>query len=117
MLLREPAKAMRLLMFEDDARYCALIRHHLTCRWPDAELVVSSPVVHRKPAVEFLAQGFDVVLLSNEWPGGRELEWLQDFTSRPGFAPVIFLSGDGQTEEAQEAAKLGAHTVLNRANI
>jgi len=31
---------MRLLMIEDDARYCALMRHHLTCRWPDADLVV-----------------------------------------------------------------------------
>src|SRR5262245_51133879 len=108
---------MRLLMYEDDARYCALIRHHLTCRWPDAELVVCSPVVHRKPAPEFLAQGFDAVVLSHEWPGGRGLEWLQDFAARPRFAPVIFLSGEGEDDEAREAVKLGAHAAIGRSKI
>jgi tRNA A-37 threonylcarbamoyl transferase component Bud32/DNA-binding NarL/FixJ family response regulator len=108
---------MRLLMYEDDARYCALIRHHLTCRWPDAELVVSSPVVHPRPAQEFLAQGFDAVILSSEWPGGRGLDWLQDFMARPRFAPVIFLSAEGEDEAAGEAQKLGAHAVISRAKI
>ena len=55
---------MRVLMIEDDARYCALIRHHLTCRWPDAELVVSSPVSHPIPAPEYVAQGFDAVIVA-----------------------------------------------------
>ncbi len=108
---------MRLLMFEDDARYCALIRHHLTCRWPDAELVVSSPVVQRRPAPEFLAQGFDAVLLSHAWPGGHGLEWLQDFATRPRFAPVIFLGEDAENDEAREALKLGAHAALTRSKI
>jgi serine/threonine protein kinase len=108
---------MRLLMFEDDARYCALIRHHLTCRWPDAELVVSSPVVHRKPAPEFQAMGFDAVLVSHEWPGGRGIEWVRDFTARPRFAPVIFLSGESEDGEAQEARKLGAHAAIGRSKV
>jgi serine/threonine protein kinase len=108
---------MRLLMFEDDARYCALIRHHLTCRWPDAELVVSSPVLHRQPAPEFLAQGFDAVLLSPAWPGGRGIEWLRDFATRSRFAPVIFLSEEADDEDGREALKLGAHAVLSRAKI
>ncbi|HVY82641.1 MAG TPA: protein kinase [Steroidobacteraceae bacterium] len=104
-------------MFEDDARYCALIRHHLTCRWPDAELVVSSPVLQGKPAPEFLAQGFDAVLLAHEWPGGRGLEWLQDFVARPRFAPVIFLSGAADDETARQALQLGAHAAIGRAKI
>jgi tRNA A-37 threonylcarbamoyl transferase component Bud32/DNA-binding response OmpR family regulator len=108
---------MRLLMFEDDARYCALIRHHLTCRWPDAELVVSSPVVQHKPAPEFLAQGFDAVLLSHEWPDGRGLDWLQDFVARPRFAPVIFLSAATDDDDAREALKIGAHAAIGRAKI
>ena len=74
---------MRLLMIEDDARYCALIRHHLTCRWPDADLVVSSPVLHPIPAPEYVAQGFDAVLISHEWPGGRGIDWVKDFAGRP----------------------------------
>ena len=108
---------MRLLMIEDDARYCALIRHHLTCRWPDAELVVSSPVLHRKPPPEFIAQGFDAVLLAQQWPGGRGIDWLRDFAARPRFAPVIFLSEQSATSEAREALALGAHAAIGRAKI
>src|SRR5688572_27891636 len=108
---------MRLLMIEDDARYCALLRHHLTCRWPDAELIVSSPVMHGLPAPEFLAQGFDAVLLACEWPGGRGLDWLRDFTGRSGFAPVIFLAAQPDDAEAIQARALGAHAVLGRAKI
>jgi tRNA A-37 threonylcarbamoyl transferase component Bud32/CheY-like chemotaxis protein len=108
---------MRLLMIEDDARYCALMRHHLTCRWPDAELIVSSPVVHGLPPPEFLAQGFDAVLLACEWPGGRGIDWLRDFTSRAGFAPVIFLSEQPDDLEAGQARACGAHAVFGRAKI
>jgi len=108
---------MRLLMIEDDARYCALMRHHLTCRWPDAELIVSSPVLHGMPAPEFLAQGFDAVLLSREWPGGRGLDWLRDFMGRVGFAPVIYLSELPDDAEAGQARALGAHAVIGRAKI
>jgi tRNA A-37 threonylcarbamoyl transferase component Bud32/DNA-binding NarL/FixJ family response regulator len=108
---------MRLLMIEDDARYCALIRHHLTCRWPDAELVVSSPVVHQRPPPEYIAQGFDAVLLSHQWPGGRGMDWLKDFVTRPRFAPVIYLSDQGEDAEAREALTLGAHAAIGRSKI
>ena len=60
---------MRLLMIEHDARYRALVRHHLSCRWPDAKLVVASPVAHGSLAPEFLAQGFDAVLLGERLAG------------------------------------------------
>jgi len=108
---------MRLLMIEDDARYCALIRHHVMCRWPDAELVVVSPVVHPLPAPEYLAQGFDAVLLSHEWPGGRGLDWLRDFAARPRFAPVIFFSEQSEDAVAREALALGAHAALGKTKI
>jgi tRNA A-37 threonylcarbamoyl transferase component Bud32/DNA-binding NarL/FixJ family response regulator len=108
---------MRLLMIEDDARYCALIRHHLTCRWPDAELVVSSPVLHPMPAPEYVAQGFDAVLVSYEWPGGRGIDWVKDFASRPRFAPIIFLSEQADDAEARQALAYGAHAALGKTKI
>jgi eukaryotic-like serine/threonine-protein kinase len=108
---------MRLLMIEDDARYCALIRHHLTCRWPDVELVVSSPVLHQKPPPEYIAQGFDAVLIAHQWPGGNGIDWLRDFASRPHFAPVIFLSGQSGDGESREALALGAHAAIARDKI
>ena len=62
---------MRLLMIEDDARYSAAVRHHVSCRWPEAKLVVASPVAHGALAPEFLAQGFDAVLLAGHGRGPR----------------------------------------------
>ena len=104
-------------MIEDDARYCALIRHHLTCRWPDAELVVSSPVMHPLPAPEYVAQGFDAVIVSYEWPGGRGIDWVKDLAGRAGFAPVIFLSESPDDAESKQAIGYGAHAALSKAKI
>jgi len=104
-------------MIEDDARYCALIRHHLTCRWPDAELIVSSPVLHPIPAPEYVAQGFDAVIVSYAWPGGRGIDWVRDLASRPRFAPVIFLSEGADDAEARQALELGAHAALSKTKI
>ena len=108
---------MRLLMIEDDARYSAVVQHHLSCRWPDAKLAVFSPVVHGPIPPEFLAQGFDTVLVAREWPGGRGIDWVRDFLSRRGFAPLIYMSGRSDDAEAKEALTLGAHAVVGRAKI
>lgn len=108
---------MRLLLIEDDARYGAVVQHHLSCRWPDAKLVVMSPVAHGDLAPEFLAQGFDAVLLAGEWPGGRGIEWARDLAARPGFAPLIFMSARRDDEEAGEALAMGAHAVVGRLKI
>lgn len=104
-------------MIEDDARYCALIRHHLTCRWPDAELIVSSPVLHPLPAPEYVAQGYDAVIVSYEWPGGRGIDWVKDLAARPGFAPVIFLSERPDDAESKLAIECGAHAALSKTKI
>ena len=104
-------------MIEDDARYCALIRHHLTCRWPDAELIVSSPVLHPLPAPEYVAQGYDAVIVSYGWPGGRGIDWVKDLAARPGFAPVIFLSEQPDDAESKVAMQAGAHAALSKSKI
>lgn len=102
-------------MIEDDARFIALIRHHASCRWPEARLDVHSPRVQGDVSPEFLAQGFDAVLVA-EGAAGAELKILRDLASRAGFAPLIFL-GSGQGELAREALALGAHAALDRARI
>jgi serine/threonine protein kinase/CheY-like chemotaxis protein len=108
---------MRLLVIEDDARYSAVLRHHLSCRWPDAKLVVASPVTYGALAPEFLAQGFDAMLLTRDWPGGRGIEWVRDLAPRRGFAPIIFLSERADDAEGQEALALGVHAVLSRKKL
>jgi eukaryotic-like serine/threonine-protein kinase len=108
---------MRLLMIEHDARQSAVVRHHLACRWPDVRLVVVTPVARGSLAPEFLAQGFDAVLLASAWPGGRGIEWAKDLLTRPGFAPVIFMSEKTDDEDARQARELGVHAVLCRRKI
>src|SRR5471032_2383521 len=108
---------MRLLMIEDDARFIALIEHHLACRWPDTQLAVHSPQTHGALSPEFLAQGFDAVLLAETSADGAGMQWLRDLAARPGFAPLVYLSAAANEGATRAAIKLGAHAVLARAKI
>src|ERR1700733_1051732 len=108
---------MRFLMIEDDARFSALILHHASCRWPDARLSVYSPRVQGAVSPEFLAQGFDAVLVAGSGEDGCGLDWLRDVAGRAGFAPLIFLSRDAGKRTARRALALGAQAVLDRASI
>jgi len=104
-------------MIDDDARFIALIEHHLTCRWADAQLVVHSPRTQGALSPEFLAQGFDAVLLSEASAEGCGLDWLKDLGTRAGFAPVVYLTAAASESATRTALKLGAHAVLARAKI
>jgi tRNA A-37 threonylcarbamoyl transferase component Bud32/DNA-binding response OmpR family regulator len=108
---------MRLLYIEDDPKSRARIRHHLSCRWPDVELTAWAPVQRGALPPEFLAQGYDAVLLAQSWPGGDGLDWLRDLATRPGFAPVIFLA-DRDSAQVREAAEAwSAFAVLAKERI
>ncbi len=108
---------MRLLLIDDDPRYRTLLRHHISCDWPDVELVSYNPRVRGPLQAGFLAQGFSAVLLDHAWKGGSGLDWLRDFHSREGFAPVVFLSEDDESADAVEARGLGAFAVIGKAKI
>jgi tRNA A-37 threonylcarbamoyl transferase component Bud32 len=101
---------MRLLLIEDDARRSEHIRERLTAWRPRAELVVHSPVSQGALPPEFLAQGFDAVLLADRWPGGDGLTWARELAARSGFAPLVLLCG-ADAALAAEAAALGAFSV------
>ena len=101
---------MRLLLIEEDANRCAHIRQRVAAWRPQAQLIVHSPVRGGALAPEFLAQGFDAVLLAETWPGGRGLLWARELASRAGFAPIVLLCGTDQAA-ARDAAALGAFTV------
>jgi eukaryotic-like serine/threonine-protein kinase len=101
---------MRLLLIEADARRSEHLRERLTAWRPRAELVVHHPLSQGALAPEFLAQGFDAVLLADQWPGGRGITWARELATRAGFAPLVLLCGAGATVAA-EAAALGAFSV------
>jgi tRNA A-37 threonylcarbamoyl transferase component Bud32/ActR/RegA family two-component response regulator len=108
---------MRLLLIEDDNRRSAAIQHRLAARQPEVELVVRSPEAQGPLAPEFLAQGFDAVLLTHLATRARGLDWIKDLVERAGFAPVVYLSEHGGDADAHEAVSLGAHAAVGRDEI
>lgn len=84
---------MRLLLIEADKRRCAEFQQWLEAWRPGSELVTRDPVVQGPLHPGFLAQGYDAVLLGDEWTGGHGgLDWARELVSRPGFAPVVLLT-------------------------
>src|ERR1700752_1776037 len=82
---------MRVLLIDEDAGRCARIRARLGAWRAQASLTLHSPLSQGALAPEFLAQGYDAVLLADEWPGGRGLAWARELAGRAGFAPVVLL--------------------------
>ena len=103
---------MRLMLIDDDPRYRALLRHHITCTWPEARVVPYNPTVRGPLVADFLAQGFDAVLLDHSWEGGDGCRWLADLGARPGFAPILFLSPGDDPALTAAARDAGAFAVL-----
>lgn len=108
---------MRLLLIDHDPRYRALVRHHVTCRWPEAQVVTYNPARRGRLAPEFLAQGFDAVLLDHTSPQGAGFSWLDDLGTRPGFAPVIFFAPDDRIPTRERAIEAGAFDSFSRDDI
>lgn len=102
---------MRVMLIDEDARRCAQIREQLTAWRPQASLTVHSPVKQGALAPEFLAQGFDAVLLADEWPGGRGLAWARELAARAGFAPIVLLQKRADSSVANETSALGVWAV------
>jgi eukaryotic-like serine/threonine-protein kinase len=107
---------MRLLLVEEDPKVRALIRHHVSCRWPEAQIRSHPPGVRGPLPVEFLAQGYDAVLLSS-LRDGQGLVWLHELVSRAGFAPVIFLADNEEQALGSYATDAGACGVVCRDRI
>jgi tRNA A-37 threonylcarbamoyl transferase component Bud32/DNA-binding response OmpR family regulator len=103
---------MRLLLIEDDPKIRALIRHHVSCQWSESEISAHPPSQRGPLPAEFLAQGYDAVLLASAWAGGDGFEWLRELHSRPGFAPVIMLCERDDELVHAEANAAGAFGVV-----
>ncbi len=104
---------MRLLIIDDDARYRTLLRHHVTCRWPQATCVEYDPQVRGALAPEICAHGFDAALLG----GAHGLDWLEDLARRSGFPPIVLFSARRDDGVERRARALGASAVLAREKI
>ncbi|MGA8706939.1 MAG: protein kinase [Steroidobacteraceae bacterium] len=108
---------MRLLLIEEDPRVRSLLRHHLSCRWPDVQLSAHPPLQRGPLPAEFLAQGYDAVLLSAATDEEDGIAMLHELRSRPGFAPVIFMSASDKPALRERASEAGAHGVVVKTRI
>jgi len=102
---------MRLLLIDEDRERCRHVRQRLAAWRPQAELVIHDPVRQGALPPEFLAQGFDAVLLAETWQGGRGLAWARELAHRPGFAPLVLLARSADAGLARDAVALGAWAV------
>lgn len=99
---------LRILIIDDHAEFRTLLRHHLSLRWPLAELAEHDPASGAL-APDFTGEGVDVVLLDYQFGGGETgLDWLRRFRAQPGFPPVIMLTAAGNEDLAVEAIRAGA---------
>ncbi len=108
---------MRLLLIVEDARYRHCCSHHVTCEWPQAELVdaFATPATQGLLPPEFLAQGYDAVIVDQDWQGGAGLAWLRELAGRRGFAPMLFLADQADAHRARRRACLAPSRVLVQA--
>lgn len=103
---------MRVLLIDDDPRFRALLRHHLTCIWPEAQIDSYDPLARGPIPEGFLAQAYDAVLLDHAGPGGEGFTWLAELGGRAGFAPLIYLLEDDAPGLAEAARRAGAFAAI-----
>jgi tRNA A-37 threonylcarbamoyl transferase component Bud32 len=108
---------MRLLLVEEDPKVRSLVRHHLSCRWPEVQISAHPPLQRGPLPPEFLAQGYDAVLLSAATDEDDGIASLHELKSRPGFAPVVFMLGHDQPSLRERAMEAGAYGVVVKNRI
>lgn len=109
--------ALKALIIDDFADFRKLISHHITTEWPDAVVVEHDPVVRGKLPSHFTGSGYDIVLLDHDLGGESGLEWLRHFKQRPGFPPIIFMTGHGDELLAVKVIKAGAEDYIPKQKI
>jgi serine/threonine protein kinase len=108
---------MRLLLVEEDPKVRSLLRHHLSCRWPEVQISAHPPLQRGPLPPEFLAQGYDAVVLSPATDEEDGIATLHELRSRPGFAPVIFMAPRDQPALRERAMEAGAYGVVVKSRI
>jgi eukaryotic-like serine/threonine-protein kinase len=108
---------MRLLLVEEDPKVRALLRHHLSCKWPEVQISAHPPMQRGPLPPEFLAQGYDAVLLSAPTDDDDGIATLHELKSRHGFAPLIFMLSRDQPSLRERAMEAGAFGVVVKSRI
>jgi CheY-like chemotaxis protein len=109
--------SIRVLLIDDDPAYRALFRHHITTEWPDAAITEHDPVSAGKLAPEFMAAGYDTVLIDHALGAESGLDWIKDLSSRPGFPPILYLGPSNDDADVLPALRAGAEAVISKSKV
>jgi hypothetical protein len=107
---------VRVLNITDQAEFGRLLEHHLGTFLNDVELLPYSPAQSGRPHQAFVAAGYELVLMDEQALGEQAGAWLQDFTARPGFPPIVYFTLNPETRQ-QIAAQPGVQACLQRDRI
>src|SRR5688500_10698482 len=102
---------MKVLLIDRDAGFRQALSGIFSATWPGARIEHYDPEGGR-PGPGFALADFDLVLLDNRLGAEDGLDWLKDFTARPGCPPTVMLAGQGSENVAVRAMKLGAYDYL-----
>lgn len=102
------------MIIDGVAEFRKLLTHHLTTRWPDAEIAEFDPISSGYLPPEFSGAGNDVVLLGNELGERGGVEILKQFMKARTFPPVAYF---GDRDEERTARDAGASSFFPRADI
>ena len=102
------------MIIDGIADFRRLLKHHLTTRWPDAEIAEFDPISSGYLPAEFSGAGNDLILLGNELGDRDGLDILKQFMKARTFPPVAYF---GDKEEEQAARTAGAKSFFAREDI
>jgi DNA-binding NarL/FixJ family response regulator len=103
---------VRVLLIDRDASFRREVTGIFASTWPGSSIEHYDPDVSGRPGPGFALSEFDLVILDNRLGAEDGLEWLRDFTARPGCPPTVMLAGQGSENVAVRAMKLGAYDYL-----
>ncbi|RMF99144.1 MAG: response regulator [Gammaproteobacteria bacterium] len=107
---------LKVFVIDDSPDYRALLGHHVTSHWPDAEVTEYDPLRSGRLPPSFSGAGQDLVLLGHPAGGDDALEWLRQFRAVPRFPPVIMI-GDGEERQIVAAMQAGAAEYLSKQRL
>jgi len=109
-------RSLKVLVVEDDKDYRTLLHHHITAKWPKAQITEFDPVTAPPLDLQHAAT-FDVVLLDYLLGKENGLDYLRRFRRNPDFPPVIMLTAEGNERLAVSAIKLGAADYIPKKSV